>query len=58
MLLVILNTQRMKVKCFCSDMVKKYLIRLLLLMSPEFEDEKLINPFDFWEGDKLQTKDS
>ena len=40
MLLVILNTQRMKVKCFCSDMVKKYLIRLLLLMSPEFEDEK------------------
>ena len=38
-------------------MVKKYLIRLLLIMSPEFEDEK-INPFDFWEGDKLQTKDS
>ena len=39
MLLVILNTQRMKVKCFCSDMVKKYLIRLLQIMSPEFEDE-------------------
>ena len=52
MLLVILNTQRMKVKCFCSDMVKKYLIRLLRTMSPEFEDEKIINPFDFWEGDQ------
>ena len=25
-------------------------------MSPEFEDEKAINPFDFWEGANFKLK--
>ena len=39
-----------------SDMVRKSSIRLWLLCKPEFEDEKPINPFDFWEGANFKLK--
>ena len=49
----ILNTQRMKVKCSYSSLVKRYLIRLQNNDEPAFEDEKPMNPFDFLERCEL-----
>jgi len=35
---------------------KKIFDKITAAMSPEFEDEKAINPFDFWEGANFKLK--
>ena len=55
MLLVILNTQRTN-KVFLFRYGKKIFDKITATMSPEFEDEKAINPFDFWEGANFKLK--
>jgi hypothetical protein len=35
---------------------KKIFDKLMAAMQPEFEDEKAINPFDFWEGANFKLK--
>ena len=43
-----------KVFLFCYG--KKIFDKITAAMSPEFEDEKAINPFDFWEGANFKLK--
>ena len=43
-------------KVFLFRYGKKIFDKLTAAMSPEFEDEKAINPFDFWEGANFKLK--
>ena len=43
-------------KVFLFRYGKKIFDKLMAAMQPEFEDEKAINPFDFWEGANFKLK--
>ena len=43
-------------KVFLFRYGKKIFDKITAAMSPEFEDEKAINPFDFWEGANFKLK--
>ena len=43
-------------KVFLFRYGKKIFDKVTAAMSPEFEDEKAINPFDFWEGANFKLK--
>ena len=43
-------------KVFLFRFGKKIFDKLTEAMSPEFEDEKALNPFDFWEGANFKLK--
>ena len=43
-------------KVFLFRFGKKIFDKVTAAMSPEFEDEKAINPFDFWEGANFKLK--
>jgi len=43
-------------KVFLFRYGKKIFDKVTAVMSPEFEDEKAINPFDFWEGANFKLK--
>ena len=43
-------------KVFLFKFGKKIFDKILNAMQPEFEDEKPINPFDFWEGANFRLK--
>jgi hypothetical protein len=43
-------------KVFLFRFGKKIFDKITAAMSPEFEDEKAINPFDFWEGANFKLK--
>ena len=43
-------------KVFIFRFGKKIFDKLTEAMSPEFEDEKALNPFDFWEGANFKLK--
>ena len=43
-------------KVFLFRYGKKIFDKITSAMSPEFEDEKAINPFDFWEGANFKLK--
>ena len=43
-------------KVFLFRYGKKIFDKITAAMSPEFEDEKAINPFDFWEGADFKLK--
>ena len=43
-------------KVFLFRYGKKIFDKVMAAMQPEFEDEKAINPFDFWEGANLKLK--
>ena len=43
-------------KVFLFRFGKKIFDKLMAAMPPEFEDESLINPFDFWEGANFKLK--
>ena len=45
-----------EVKVFLCRYGKKIFDKITAAMSPEFEDEKAINPFDFWEGANFKLK--
>ena len=43
-------------KVFLFRYGKKIFDKIMAAMQPEFEDEKAINPFDFWEGANFKLK--
>jgi hypothetical protein len=43
-------------KVFLFRYGKKIFDKVMAAMQPEFEDEKAINPFDFWEGANFKLK--
>ena len=43
-------------KVFLYRYGKKIFDKIMAAMQPEFEDEKAINPFDFWEGANFKLK--
>ena len=43
-------------KVFLFGYGKKIFDKIMAAMQPEFEDEKAINPFDFWEGANFKLK--
>ena len=43
-------------KVFLFRFGKKIFDKIMAAMQPEFEDEKAINPFDFWEGANFKLK--
>ena len=43
-------------KTFLYQYGKKIFAKIMDVMEPEFEDEKPINPFDFWEGANFKLK--
>ena len=43
-------------KVFLFKFGKKIFDKITEAMSPQFEDEKAINPFDFWEGSNFKIK--
>ena len=43
-------------KVFLFRYGKKIFDKIMAAMQPEFEDEKAINPFDFWEGANFKIK--
>ena len=43
-------------KVFLFKYGKKIFDKITEAMSPQFEDEKAINPFDFWEGSNFKIK--